>query len=460
MSDTVASPAAKSKMPSPLLTIGIASLTLFSMFFGAGNLIFPPMVGVSSGTNFWPAIIGFLIAGVLLPVAAIVAIAISGYSVRDLASRGGALFGVIFSVMAYLSIGAFYALPRTGAVAMETAVTPLVGWEGTAANGIFNVIFFGIALLLSWKQNSVIDILGRFLTPALVILLIALISLAIFNYERIPGVPTEEYASSPMVTGLFEGYNTMDAIAGLAFGIVIIGSLRAKGFGRGGTLIRSTIITGIIAGILLAAIYLGLGYMAQTVPNGQSYDSGAQLLADSANLTMGTPGQTIFSLIVILACLTTAVGLISATSAFFNTLVPKLNYHTWAIIFTVLSIVIAFRGLDAVMAVAVPFITFLYPPAITLIVLTLVQPLVRKVVGFYWTYRLALWASVVWSALTTIAAQGWGTNILEPVLNLSPGQDLDLGWIAPTFIVLLIGVIIDIVTKSSRREEHKAPYSD
>src|SRR5699024_10127441 len=229
----------------------------------------------------------------------------------------------------------------------------------------------------------------------------------IFNYERIPGVPTEEYASSPTVTGLFEGYNTMDAIASLAFGIVIISSLRPKGFGSGGTLLRSTIIIGLLVfillpdiylriGFLLPAIYLGLGYMAQTVPNSQSYDSGAQLLSDSANLTMGTPGQTIFSLIVILACLTTAVGLISATSAFFNTLVPKLNYHTWAIIFTVLSIAIAFRGLDAVMAVAVPFITFLYPPAITLIVLTLVQPLVLKVVGFYWTYRLALWASVVW----------------------------------------------------------------
>jgi len=252
----------------------------------------------------------------------------------------------------------------------------------------------------------------------------------------------------------------MDAIAGLAFGIVIIGSLRAKGFGRGGTLIRSTVLTGVIAGILLAAIYLGLGYMAQTVPNGQSYDSGAVLLADSANLTMGTPGQAIFSLIVILACLTTAVGLISATSAFFNTLVPQLNYHAWAIIFTVMSIAIAFRGLEAVMSVAVPFIVFLYPPAITLIVLTLVQPLVRKVVGFYWAYRLSLWGSVVWSALSTIAAQGWGTNFLEPLLNLSPGQDVDLGWITPTFIVFLIGVVIDMATKSARREAAQAPLTD
>ena len=122
----------------PGATIVIASLMLFSMFFGAGNLIFPPMVGVSAGTNFWPAVLGFLAAGVLLPVLAIVAVAISGRSVRDLSSNGGALFGLVFSVMAYLAIGAFYALPRTGAVSMETAITPLLGWEGTMANGIFN----------------------------------------------------------------------------------------------------------------------------------------------------------------------------------------------------------------------------------------------------------------------------------------------------------------------------------
>ena len=159
----------------PGATIVIASLMLFSMFFGAGNLIFPPMVGVSAGTNFWPAVLGFLAAGVLLPVLAIVAVAISGRSVRDLSSNGGALFGLVFSVMAYLAIGAFYALPRTGAVSMETAITPLLGWEGTMANGIFNIVFFLIALVLAWSPNTIIDTLGKFLTPALVALLLSLI---------------------------------------------------------------------------------------------------------------------------------------------------------------------------------------------------------------------------------------------------------------------------------------------
>ena len=310
----------------PGATIVIASLMLFSMFFGAGNLIFPPMVGVSAGTNFWPAVLGFLAAGVLLPVLAIVAVAISGRSVRDLSSNGGVLFGLVFSVMAYLAIGAFYALPRTGAVSMETAITPLLGWEGTMANGIFNIVFFLIALFLAWRPNTIIDTLGKFLTPALVGLLIILIALASISNGRDPQVPTEDYASSPMVTGLFEGYNTMDAIAGLAFSIVIVGSLRSKGFKTKKSLVNGTITAALVAGALLAAIYLGLAWVGQTIPNGQSYESGAPLLADAANLTMGTIGQAVFSAIVILACMTTAVGLITSTSAFFEMLIPKVKY--------------------------------------------------------------------------------------------------------------------------------------
>ncbi|MDY5840931.1 MAG: branched-chain amino acid transport system II carrier protein [Corynebacterium camporealensis] len=437
-----------------ILTVIAASLMLFSMFFGAGNLIFPPMVGVSSGTNFWPAVIGFLAAGVLLPVLAIVAVAISGRSVRDLGANGGAFFGVVFAVMAYLSIGAFYALPRTGAVSMETAITPLFGWEGTMANGLFNAVFFLIALALSWRPTTIIDTLGRFLTPALVILLVILITLAAFANGRNPGTPTEDYMDAPMVTGLFEGYNTMDAIAGLAFSIVIVASLREKGFKTKGAQVRSTITASLIAGALLAAIYLGLAWISQTLPGGQKYDSGATLLADAANLTMGTAGQSVFSAIVILACLTTAVGLITATSEFFAMLVPKTNYHLWACLFTAMSILFAFQGLDTVLSIAVPFITFLYPPAITLILLTLIQPLVKNAVVFYWTFRLALWVSVIWSALTVITNQGW-TPFLENFLTLSPGQALDLGWAVPTAIAAVIGVIIDAATKAGEKHEER-----
>ncbi len=442
INDVQAPAQSASKTSSPIGIVIVASLMLFSMFFGAGNLIFPPEVGVSSGTNFWPATLGFLAAGVALPVLAVIAVAISGQSVRDIGNHGGKIFGVAFSVIAYLAIGAFYALPRTGAVSMETAITPLLGWEGTFANGAFNVVFFLIALALAWRPNDIIDTLGKFLTPALVILLAVLITLATVANPRVPGTPTEEYASAPFVTGLFEGYNTMDAIAGLAFSIVIVTSLRSKGFSTDRALLRGTITSTVIAGALLAAIYLGLAWIGQTMPNGASYDSGAALLADASNLTMGNVGQAVFSAIVILACMTTAVGLISATSEFFAMLVPKTTYHFWACLFTALSIAFAFQGLDTVLAIAVPFIVFLYPPAISLIALTLLQPAVKKRVTFYWGFRLALWVSVLWSAATSFGAP----------LSFSPGQDVGLGWVIPTLLAFAIGVIIDVVSTSSSKK--------
>ena len=442
INDVQAPAQSASKTSSPIGIVIVASLMLFSMFFGAGNLIFPPEVGVSSGTNFWPATLGFLAAGVALPVLAVIAVAISGQSVRDIGNHGGKIFGVAFSVIAYLAIGAFYALPRTGAVSMETAITPLLGWEGTFANGAFNVVFFLIALALAWRPNDIIDTLGKFLTPALVILLAVLITLATVANPRVPGTPTEEYASAPFVTGLFEGYNTMDAIAGLAFSIVIVTSLRSKGFSTDRALLRGTITSTVIAGALLAAIYLGLAWIGQTMPNGASYDSGAALLADASNLTMGNVGQAVFSANVILACMTTAVGLISATSEFFAMLVPKTTYHFWACLFTALSIAFAFQGLDTVLAIAVPFIVFLYPPAISLIVLTLLQPAVKKWVTFYWGFRLALWVSVLWSAATSFGAP----------LSFSPGQDVGLGWVIPTLLAFAIGVIIDVVSTSSSKK--------
>ena len=234
-----------------------------------------------------------------------------------------------------------------------------------------------------------------------------------------------------MVTGLFEGYNTMDAISGLAFGIVVIAALRTKGFKPGSNMVRGTMLTSLFSGALLAVIYLGLAYVAQTVEGSQDYGSGAALLADSAHLTMGTVGQVAFSAIVILACLTTSVGLLTATGEFFAALVPKVKYHYWAVGFTILSLILAIQGLETVLLVAVPIITFLYPPAITLIILTVLNP--RN--NLRYAYRFALWTAVAWSALTVAWDPQW--------LSVSPGQALGVGWFVPTLIAALIGVAVD-----------------
>lgn len=420
------------KLGLPLL---VTSFMLFSMFFGAGNLIFPPMLGVEAGTNFLPAILGFLGTGVMLPVLGIIAIAISGDNLRDLAFRGGRLFGLVFPVIAYLAIGAFYALPRTGAVAYETALQPLTGWESVPASAAFNVVFFGVSLALAWKPGAIMSNLGKYLTPALLGLLALLVVIAVGSFDGSPAAPIEKYADAPLATGLLEGYLTMDSIASLAFGIIVISALKSSGVPSGAPLVRGTIIAGLGAGLLLGAIYVSLGAIGQIIPDPTQYDNGAGLLSDAAHLAMGFPGQIVFGLIVLLACLTTAVGLIAATSEFFTMLVPRISYLTWAVGFTVLSFVLATLGLDTVLGVAAPIISFIYPPAITLIAVTLLQPLLHRRVSLFWTFRLSIWTSVVWSALITVGA--------DRLISWSPMHDLSLGWVLPTVVALLLGVLLD-----------------
>lgn len=424
-------------------TILVTSLALFSMFFGAGNLIFPPMLAVEAGDNFWPAILGFLSTGALLPVLAVIAIALSGASVRDLAKRAGAVFGVVFPVLAYLSIGAFYALPRTGAVSMETAITPLFGVDSLFSSAVFNIIFFGVALALAWNPSTIMDKLGKFLVPALLILLVVMITVSLSRWDAGANPPSDTYADGPYTSGLLEGYLTMDSIAALAFSIVIISNLRQKGFAEGKQIVNGTIAAGIGAGLMLALVYLGLGGIGRVIPNPDQYDNGAGLLAGAAELTMGKAGQVVFSLVVLLACLTTAVGLITATGEYFSENFAG-TYKVWAVIFTITSIIFATQGLNFVMSIAAPVIGFLYPPAIALIFVTLIEPAFNSRTRFTYAMIIPIWVATIWSAIETFISQGWGADALGHLVNWAPLESDGLGWVVPVAVAFVIGLAIDL----------------
>ena len=419
------------------------ALTLFSMFFGAGNLIFPPIMGASAGTNFAPAMVGFLIGSVALPVISIITIALSGTDMRDLVSRAGSAFGLVFSVLVYLSIGAFYALPRTAAVSFSTAVVPIIGTKSLVASVVFCLVFFGVAFYLCWNPGNIIDSLGKVLTPILLGLLVLLVFLCLASLPASHDAPTGEYASTPLAAGLLEGYMTMDSIAALAFGIIVVTSLGHTGGGIGAKVVRRTSTAAIIAGALLAVVYVGLGLVGHVIPNAQSYTDGATLLADAAQMTMGWPGQIVFGLIVLTACMTTAVGLIAATSEFFHRLVPAIPYRTWMIIFTIISFVLASAGLNSVLTIAVPIITFLYPIAIAVILITITSHPLRLATPALWTFRLGTWVAAAWSALTTLAQVGVAADAINAALAWSPLQALQLGWILPTVVAAAIGACID-----------------
>ncbi len=415
----------------------VASLMLFSMFFGAGNLIFPPMLGQESGSSYLPAILGFLSTGVLLPVIAIIAVVVSGNDVRDMARRGGRVFGLAFPVLAYLSIGAFYALPRTGAVSYSTAV----GEDSVLYSGIFNLVFFGVALALSWDPNGVVNKLGRWLTPALLVLILLLVVLSLGMLTGTPGEPRGDYATQAVGAGLFEGYMTMDSIAALAFGIVVISAFRYQKVEKIRT---ATVYAALIAGALLAAVYLGLGAVGRIA--GGNHADGTEVLNYAAEFTMGAPGRIVFTLIVVLACMTTAVGLITATSEFFSSLLPGIRYHVWAIVFALISFAVATLGLDMVLSIAAPIITFIYPSAITLVALTLLEPLTFR---FRHTFLLGIWTAVVWAFFMSVPS-------LVTFIDWTPLHDMQLGWVMPVAVMSALGMVADWNNRSHTRVEEKA----
>ena len=425
--------------------VAVAMLMLFSMFFGAGNLIFPPILGASSGDGFSPAISGFLITGVALPVITVIAVAITGKDVQELAARGGKIFGLAFPVAVYLALGAAYALPRTAVVSYSSAVTPVTGFDGPVSSAMFAVIFFSIALALAFDPTGIVDRLGKYLTPALLVLLTVLIVLSVTGLKGEPPAASDDYADNPLAAGLIEGYMTMDSLAAMAFGIVVLSSLRQKGINYGPSLVRGVATSAIGAGVVLVAVYVGLGLVGQIFPGSENYTDGAALLSDAARSTMGFPGVILFGGIVLLACLTTAAGLIGATCEFFHKIIPSVSYRTWAVFFAAASVVVSTLGLDVVLSIAAPIIGFLYPIAITLVAITIIEPLLGR--KLHWAFRISLTVVTVWAALMT--AEDMGADV-SPLIGWSPGHDLQLGWMIPTAVAIVVGIIVDFVVRPDR----------
>ena len=302
----------------------------------------------------------------------------------------------------------------------------------------------GSPFYLCWNPTNIIESLGKVLTPILLGLLVLLVFLCLASLPASHDAPTGEYVRNPLAAGLLEGYMTLDSIAALAFGIIVVTSLGHTGGGIGAKVVRRTSTAAVIAGALLGVVYVGLGLIGHVIPNAQSYTDGASLLADAARSTMGWPGHIVFGLIVLTACMTTAVGLIAATSEFFNRLLPSISYRAWMILFTLISFVLASAGLSSVLAIAVPIITFLYPIAITVVFMTIVTHPFRLTTPATWTFRLGAWMAAAWSGATTLAQVGVATDRFNSLLMWSPLQANQLGWIVPTLCAAIVGACVDV----------------
>lgn len=429
----------------------IVGMMLFALFFGAGNLIFPAQLGQYAGSEVWIAIAGFLITGVGLPLLGILAIGYSKSSdLQDLSSRVHPVFGLVFTALLYLTIGPFFALPRTGAVSYEVGIAPFIG-EGNLAIGliIFSVIFYAISLWLSLNPSKLVDNIGKYLSPAILLTLAALLIMAIIKPMGSPEAPQEAYASGAFLKGFTEGYNTMDALASLVFGIIVIATVRKLGVNSPKGILGATLKSGIVAAALLAIVYTGIAYLGATSTNTLGLmDTGGPVLSGASTHYFGTFGASLLAIIITLACLTTAIGLTVANAEFFHKLTPKISYKTYVVIFSVFSLIVTNAGLANIITYSIPVLMFLYPLAIVLIILAFLSPLFKHdrlvyVSAITVTFFIAIIDG--FKTLTSsleIANPGWLQAIIDFYASSLPLYADGLGWLLPALIVIAVTGII------------------
>jgi len=431
---------------------------LFALFFGAGNLIFPAQLGQESGTNLAPAAIGFLITGVGLPLLGVLAIAFSGSrNLQELSSRVHPVYGVFFTSLLYLTIGPFFAAPRTGTVAFEVGIASFVPEESLqTALLIFTILFFAAALLFSLYPGRIVDNIGKILAPGLVVLLLILLVTALVNPMGSIEAPQEAYATGAFMTGFLEGYNTMDALASLVFGIIVINVIRSLGVTSNRAILGVATKAGVIATVLLGIIYVGIAYLGSTSTQVLGLlETGGPVLSGAADYYFGLFGSVLLAIAIILACLTTAVGLIVANAEYFHTLLPKIGYKTLVVFFTALTFVVANFGLANIITFSVPVLMFLYPLAIVLMLLTFVSPLFNHARFVYVsTIGVTFLISII-DGVKALADSlgvdnfGWTVPIINLYEQVLPLYNEGLGWLLPALIVIIITGIIARVQNSS-----------
>ena len=421
-------------------------LMLFALFFGAGNLIFPAFLGQQAGGNWLSAMSGFLLTGAGLPLLGVIAIGYSGSrDVQDLASRVTPWYGVAFAAVLYLAIGPLFATPRTATVTFEIGVTPFIGPEHkTMALAIFSAFFFGVTYWLSISPGKLVDRIGKVLTPALLATIAVLVGYAAFNPMGELQAAQGGFADRPFVTGVLEGYQTMDALASLVFAIIVIDAARALGVRNRAQLLATTTVAGAVAAACLAVVYLLIGYMGATSVAGLGLqENGAAVLSKTAQHYFGMGGNVLLSAIVFLACLSTAVGLIISCSEYFNRLLPAVSYKTFVVIFTLVSMAFANKGLSGIISISVPVLMLLYPLTVVIILLAFLN---NWFGGSRVVYVCTIFATLVVGVLDAWkAAFSFAPETAALINSIFPLYDIGMGWLLPASIGFVLGLVLKTV---------------
>lgn len=429
-----------------ILPIG---LMLFASFFGAGNLIFPPALGQSAGVNFLPAAAGFCTTGVGIPLLGIIAIGLLRASNPEaLALPVHPKFAKALIVVTVLTIGPFFAIPRTGAVSFDVGILPFISAENYDLGlALYSLFFFVVTYFLSVNPSKIVDWVGKILTPLLLIS-IAILVVQVFMHPM--GEPQQAggyYASMPYLKGFQEGYYTMDLLATMLFGTVVIDSIKVRGISEGSVLTRTCIMAGIIAAVLLAAIYFSLTYTGATSVTvfGVS-DNGAIALSSIANYYMGTAGNVVLCLMIFFACLTTSIGLtVSAGSYLEQVLKYKMQYQRIAAIICIFSFAVSNVGLTKIISLSVPVLCLLYPIVIVLVMMAF-MPVKRACV-----YRSTLAFTIVFAIIDGLNAAGVPMKTAEALFkDVIPFYSAGFGWFVPSIVGLVLGILYSVAVKPGK----------
>ena len=409
----------------------VVGFALFAMFFGAGNLIFPPFLGLVSGSSWLTGFAGFVLADVGLALLAILAAARCNGEVSKVLSRSGKNLSVILGCAIMICLGPLLAIPRTAATTFEMGIMPL--FEGFNPV-IFSIIFFILTLMLTIKPSKVVDIIGSFLTPTLLIALAILIISGILN-------PLGEISTTPMIENVFveginQGYQTMDTLGAVALSTVVIATISNKGYKDDKLKVKLTLQAGIVASIALCLVYGGLAYLGATVSTKYGADIvQTSLIVNITSMLLGQPGKIILAVIVGLACLTTSIGLTSATGQYFTKLTNgKLRYEIVVTVVCIFSAIVSNFGVSTIIQFSAPILSLIYPATVTLIVLTLFGNKINNDNVF----KFATYAALIVSMLTVAN----DFNISIPFVLKLPFASFGFNWIVPVTIAGFIGNFI------------------
>lgn len=429
----------------------LVAVTLFGMFFGAGNLIFPVHLGQLAGRNVIPAMMGFIITAVGIPILGVAAIGIThSDGLHALANKVGRGYGYFFTCLLYLTIGPFFAIPRCATTSFTTGVQPLLGGSEALELLIFSLVFFGLVLFFSLRPAKITVWIGKIINPLFLIFYAILVISALCR----PGAPISSvdpdaaYQSGALFSSFIEGYNTMDAIAGLAFGIVVIDIIRGMGVTEDSAIAGDVLHSGLLTGLLMAVIYIATIWMgAQSRGLFATSENGGIALAQISNYYLGTAGSVVLALTVTFACLKTSIGLVTSCADAFARMFPKgCSYKTWAVVFTAFSFCVSNFGLSKIIEYSLPMLMFLYPLAITLIGLALFGKLFNHDRAVYVSVTGFTCFAALFDLIKTLPESVRGALRLEGVLDLAekilPWFQLNLGWVVPALIGLVLGLLI------------------